>query len=170
MRQFKQTAVLVIGLLTAVSANADIAEDCQKIGQAAAWTVFAGYGPDVTPEQVIETTPVIDGVSTYDNLVWDDERVHELINQVIASKFEIDRSDAGMRKSFFFGEFFRLQCVAEAERNIRFKKLPEAKPAIEECIETSASSKFSFELCLLDSTVVKESWKDYSGPMKDETD
>ena len=83
------------------------------------------------------------------------------VGQVIESKFEIDRTEAGMRNARLFGEFFRLQCAAEAERNIKFKKLPEARQAIEECIETSASSKFSFQLCLLDSTVIKESWEDY---------
>ena len=69
-----------------------------------------------------------------------------------------------------FGEFFRLQCVAEAERSIRFQRLPAAKPAIEECTETSAQNRFSFELCILDGTVDRESWQDYSGPLKEETE
>ena len=162
--------IMCAGLGMATSSLAEIDAECAKVGQAAAWTIFAGFGHDVTPEQVIEMTPVIDGISAFDNLIWDEERVHDLIGQIIASKFEIDRSDAGMRNAHLFGEFFRLQCVAEAERNIRFQRLPEAKPAIEECIETSAQNRFSFELCLLDSTVDKESWKDYSGPMKEETE
>ena len=167
MGQVRWAAVVAIGLLAAGSASANIEAECEKVGEAAAWTIFAGYGPDVTPEQVIETTPVIDGESTFDNLIWNDERIRDLISQIIASKFEIDRSKAGLRNARLFGEFFRLQCVAEASRNIRFLKLPEVKPAIEECIETSAQNRRSFELCLLDSTVDKESWKDYSGPMKE---
>ena len=169
-RQLCRYLFLCTGLGLATTALADIEAECATVGQAAAWTIFAGYGHDVTPEQVIETTPVIDGVSTFDNLVWDEERVHDLIGQIIASRFEIDRSDAGMRNARLFGEFFRLQCVAEAERNIRFQRLPEAKPAIQKCIETSAQNRFSFELCILDSTVDKEAWKDYSGPMKEETE
>lgn len=168
LRQLGQSIILCAGLGLATSALADIEADCAKVGEAAAWTIFAGYGHDVTPERVIETTPMIDGVSTFDDLIWDEDRVHDLISQIIASKFDIDRSEAGMRKSFFFGEFFRLQCVAEAERNVRFQKLPGVKPAIEKCIDTSAQNRLSFELCILDRTVDKESWKDYTGPMKDD--
>ncbi len=167
-RQRTTAVSLVVVLLAALPAGADINTDCQKIGRAAAWTIFAGYGPDVTPEQVIESAPVSNGVNTFHDLIWNEERLHDLISQIIASEFDVDRSDAGMRKSFFFGEFFRLQCVAEAERNIRFQRLPEAKPAIEKCIETSAQSRFSFELCVLDTTVDKEAWKDYAGPMKED--
>ena len=166
LRQLGRCLILCAGLGLTTSTVADIDEDCQRIGKAAAWTIFAGYGPDVTPQEVIDTTPDTNGVNTFDNLIWDEQRVHDLISQIIDSNFDIDRSDAGMRKSFFFGEFFRLQCVAEVERNIRFQRLPRAKPAIEKCIETSAQNRLSFELCILDSTVDKEAWKDYTGPMQ----
>lgn len=168
--QVGRLLLLCSGLGIATISLADIEADCAKVGEAAAWTIFAGYGHDVTPEQVIETTPVIDGVTTFDDLIWDEERVHDLISQIIASKFEIDRSNAGMRNARLFGEFFRLQCVAEAERNVKFKRLPEARPAIEKCIETSAQNRFSYELCILDSTVDRQSWKDYSGPVKEEAE
>ena len=91
-RQLSRCLILCAGLGIATSALADIEADCEKVGQAAAWTIFAGYGDDVTPEQVIETTSVIDGVSTFDNLIWDEERVHDLISQIIASRFEINQA------------------------------------------------------------------------------
>lgn len=168
LRQLGQCLILSAGLGLISPSLADINEECQKIGRAAAWTIFAGYGTDVTPQQVIETSLDINGVNRFDNLIWGEERVQDLISQIIASKFEIDRSRAGMRKSLLFGEFFRLQCIAEADRNIRFQRLPEAKPAIEKCIETSAQSEFSFELCILYTTVDKDAWKDYTGPMKED--
>ena len=170
MRQSGWSAALLIGLVAAAPAHADIADDCDGVRRVAQWTIFAGYGPDVTPEQVVETAPAIDGANIFDNLVWSDERIHDLIRQIVASDFKIDRSEAGLRYAGLYGEFFRLQCVAEAKRNIRFKKLPEAKPAIEECIKTSAKSRSSFELCLLDTTVVEDSWKDYTDPKKESSD
>ena len=165
MRKYSCRTGLAAALVAFASlpALADDMEACERISMAAGWTIFAGFGTDVTPEVVIEETEATAGPIIFEGLIWSDERVHDMILQIIESDFEIDRTEGGMRRSVLFGRYFALQCSTEVS-GIRFHRLPEVKSVIEDCIENSSQTQEAFDLCLLDGTIVEESLDDYVPP------
>lgn len=165
MRRRPHHAVVATVLLAfaPLPAIADEPEGCERIAMAAGWTIFAGFGPNATPELVIEETAEVAGPAVFEGLVWSDERVLDMIQQILESDFEIDRSERNIERSGLFGRFFGLQCAVE-DRGVRFHRLPEVKSVIEDCIQNSSQTQRAYDLCLMDGTIVEESWEDYDGP------
>ena len=160
-------AVVAATLLAFVSppALAEEAEGCERIAMAAGWTIFAGFGPDVTPEEVVEETTATASPDFCTGLVWSDEQVLDMIHQIIESDFEIDRTDRGMRRSGLFGRYFGLQCATEVS-GIRFHRLPEVKSVIEDCIQNSSQTQQAYDFCLLDGTIIEDSLENYVPPAR----